>query len=1110
MHAISKHRRGRATAAAVATAAALISLVPLGTGTAAAEPSGAASGTVTVPAEFSVDPDAAKVPLAGATGFLQGASGGQTWVSYADGARVPLPDTASTRFGTGSDVIAEVFGASIGLRDPVSGTATHLTVPVGQQFRTMLGTSVVTVEPNAPRRWHLLTREADKVTDRMMELPAGAVEVRLGNVRSAYGFMLAYKLDGVAENVWVDATMTPRPLRFGTTGGATRVAGAQMFRGPVAGRMEVWDLAGDFSAPSAALDWADGVPVALLGGHVLARVPGEAGTERLVARALDGGPDRVVLDHVVGDVAVGPGGRVVATSTAGGSGHTYHSVSVPESGGAPVATRVAEAPLARTRVKQVAVAQGVMHTLDQVPWNRARVRAVELGVGTDPSAGPRTDRGEDGSLHHGSCRVGGDCENAVPTGDGRLVFREAGYGSGMYVLQPGGTLPATRVSGVDDVGGDIGASGRHVLYGSTDEWRVVDLDTGALVYRRAHGGRGASLVGGSLWFPAGGGSVSAVDVRSGTVTRTAKVADCEVKGVEVWSTFAHWRCDTTSGVRDLATGANVALPGVHPRLGDGYAVSTRGADLLLTPLKGSAPTRVLATGVDHRWTVDRFGGHVSYVDDRDRVHVVPAGVPASALSVLDSVRPAEVVDRRAEAPRSWSGKWWLSKPAASWRAEFRNRAGEVVRTLTGGETRGRIDAVWDGKAADGGTLADGLYGWTLTAVPADGVGPALTLTGDVALTRERSLASGTYRPVTPTRVMDTRGGLGAPKAKVGPGGTVTLQVGGRGGVPASGVSAVVMNVTATNATSSTYVSVYPAGTVRTSASNLNVVAGRNVSNLVTVPVVDGKATFYNRAGSVDLLADVAGYYSLAGDGSRFAPVKPARILDTRAGLGAPKAEVGAGRTVNVQVTGRGGVPASGVSAVVMNVTATNPTASSFVSVYPDGTTRTSASNLNVVAGQTVANLVVVPVVNGRVSLYNHAGSVDLIADVSGYFTAGGDGSLFEPLPPERVMDTRENWMALKLAPRSTTVLAIAGLGGVPAEGVSAVVLNLTATNATAPTFLTVYPPSGTVPEASHVNVVPGQTVPNLVVVPVVNGQIYIENHAGSVDAIVDVFGYYAD
>ncbi|MGW7465769.1 hypothetical protein ACWGJT_13945, partial [Streptomyces xantholiticus] len=64
---------------------------------------------------------------------------------------------------------------------------------------------------------------------------------------------------------------------------------------------------------------------------------------------------------------------------------------------------------------------------------------------------------------------------------------------------------------------------------------------------------------------------------------------------------------------------------------------------------------------------------------------------------------------------------------------------------------------------------------------------------------------------------------------------------------------------------------------------------------------------------------------------------------------------------------------------------TTATATSYISVFPNGTTRTSASNLNVVAGQTAPNLVIVPVVNGKVSFYNNAGSVNLIADVAGYY-----------------------------------------------------------------------------------------------------------------------------
>ena len=87
------------------------------------------------------------------------------------------------------------------------------------------------------------------------------------------------------------------------------------------------------------------------------------------------------------------------------------------------------------------------------------------------------------------------------------------------------------------------------------------------------------------------------------------------------------------------------------------------------------------------------------------------------------------------------------------------------------------------------------------------------------------------------------------------------------------------------------------------------------------------------------------------------------------------------------MTGRGGVPASNVAAVVMNLTATGPSASGFLTAYPSGSARPTASNLNFSAGQTLPNLVTVKVGDGgRVSITNSSpGTVHLIADVEGYY-----------------------------------------------------------------------------------------------------------------------------
>src|SRR5438270_339135 len=145
----------------------------------------------------------------------------------------------------------------------------------------------------------------------------------------------------------------------------------------------------------------------------------------------------------------------------------------------------------------------------------------------------------------------------------------------------------------------------------------------------------------------------------------------------------------------------------------------------------------------------------------------------------------------------------------------------------------------------------------------------------------------------------------------------------------------------------------------------------------------------------------------------FHPLTPTRILDTRTGAGGvPIAPVGGGGILNVQVAGRGGVPASGVSAVVLNLTATNTTASSFVTAYPAGVLRPNASNLNFVAGQTVPNRAIVKLgTGGQISLFNLTGNVDLVADVGGWFSDGSVPSVgtnvFIGVTPARVLDTRD-------------------------------------------------------------------------------------------------------
>ncbi len=258
-----------------------------------------------------------------------------------------------------------------------------------------------------------------------------------------------------------------------------------------------------------------------------------------------------------------------------------------------------------------------------------------------------------------------------------------------------------------------------------------------------------------------------------------------------------------------------------------------------------------------------------------------------------------------------------------------------------------------------------------------------------------------FAPVSnPTRILDTRNGIGSPVSGVGAGQTLEVQVAGLAGVPSDAV-AVALNMTVVNARAAGFATVYPCGQPRPEASNLNYSAGQTVPNLVIAkPGVGGRVCVFSYS-TVDLLADVSGFFPV---GSGFAPVSnPTRILDTRNGIGSPVSGVGAGQTLEVQVAGLAGVPSDAV-AVALNMTVVNARAAGFATVYPCGQPRPEASNLNYSAGQTVPNLVIAkPGVGGRVCVFSYS-TVDLLADVSGFFPVG---SGFAPVSnPTRILDTR--------------------------------------------------------------------------------------------------------
>ncbi|QMU74548.1 hypothetical protein GXW83_00870 [Streptacidiphilus sp. PB12-B1b] len=374
----------------------------------------------------------------------------------------------------------------------------------------------------------------------------------------------------------------------------------------------------------------------------------------------------------------------------------------------------------------------------------------------------------------------------------------------------------------------------------------------------------------------------------------------------------------------------------------------------------------------------------------------------------------------------------------------------------------------------------------------------------------------TFHSTGPTRVLDTRYGTGqVSKGAVAAGGTAAVALVGANGLPAKGVTAVVLNVTVTSPASSGHLSVYPEGTAVPSTSNLNwTAAGQTISNLVTVPVgADGEVDLTNQSGgSTQVVADLQGYYTGDTSGSTFTSVSPARILDTRYAQGIATTTPIDNSTIRVTVRGQGGVPV-GAGAVALNLTAVGTTGAGYLEAYSDGAAAPTVSNVNWTgSGATLAGLAIVPIgADGSVDIKVH-GEANVLADVFGYFGGSQTGQDFVGVAPDRLLDTRYATGVPTRTPlpagHTIALQVTGGAGGVP-SGVNAVVLNVTVTDTTGAGHLTAWADGSAQPTSSNLNWTGrGQTFPNQVVVPVgPDGKVdlYVNSSA---DVIADVFGYY--
>ncbi|MGY4923967.1 FG-GAP-like repeat-containing protein [Streptomyces sp. 900105755] len=750
---------------AVATSLTLaMSLGPL-----TAEVHAAAASEVVIPAQTSLLPRTALFS-AGPSGFLRHEPGrGHVWTTYT-GADTVVDASAGEvwgmpEFGAGSDVVARYAGSTrtVTLRDMGAGGAvTTLTLPEGHTYQGTLGQTVVTTAWTADRlTWHLLDLQDDgTVGDRAVSgVPADVSSVSTGDspVADAHGTVVQYWTGSRTHSGWIDAdkgTFVELPYNpTVTTTGRVVLTPTHLVAWDGVDTVSVYSRA-DLTTPVRTVPLENDNATHLLGmvgdQLLVSRYDSSLGAKdgslpvwRVDALAPDGSTTRTVLarsESLALAVPTPDGGLLVP---GGGADTADFGVNLVRAGtdGTPVAEKVASSVLnpAADPVPELTLDNGRLTVTEQHrETGRTSMYSRTIGATGDTlTAGPRTSHG----------LVTASAPNLVGTGDGRTVVWNS-YLSGddrvPRVVQPTGALPGTAIDPRHSYVRVWDAKGRHVAMATEytesagSQTRVVDLDTGSTVLTSATGGK--ALWGTTLWVADGNDSAAPVDVRTGKRGESVWFGrNCLLEDLHAVGRRLLWSCvgsGESQGVYDTVTRTKTTLTQgawETAKLGDGFVVTSVGGELKVTDVRGATPVThsVAAVSGGQPWDVDPYTGLIAYVDAGANTHVVPSGVPVSALSQLDSA-VAGSADVKSTA---WQPRWWLSKQVASWTLTLKNKAaGTTVRTLSGGTAPGALQTSWNGKDTAGRLVANGAYTWTLTATPADGQGAALTRTGTLKVT----------------------------------------------------------------------------------------------------------------------------------------------------------------------------------------------------------------------------------------------------------------------------------------------------------------------------------------------------------------------------------------
>ncbi|MDQ6714886.1 MAG: hypothetical protein M3Z83_02095 [Actinomycetota bacterium] len=348
-------------------------------------------------------------------------------------------------------------------------------------------------------------------------------------------------------------------------------------------------------------------------------------------------------------------------------------------------------------------------------------------------------------------------------------------------------------------------------------------------------------------------------------------------------------------------------------------------------------------------------------------------------------------------------------------------------------------------------------------------------------------AAGTYYPTEVQRLLGS--GAGYPLSADT---DVTVPVVGQGALPSAGISAAVVNVTASAGPSG---AMFGAGGTPSASQTpmVTVPPDATVSTLLTVPLgTSGSFDLHAVGGPVAVTADLVGFYASddtivasRGVSGGYQPADPVRLYDSQpaarrsvfdlsAGpadgpLAAPTAGPVAptGQTSLRVDLGRG--VAAHVVALALRVSAVAPSAAGALTVWGDGA-RPQLSTVSYATGRPATNLAVVPVQAGPdggldVELANSgSAAVDVTVDLVGFYDDGGLGPnlRFRPLTPTRVVDSSSRVGTAALATDTpATLLAPSGVAG---DSTVALVGVLTAVSPTSATEVTLWPHGADQPE----------------------------------------------